>query len=317
MQKEHRILNMRSPIICGVDGSRASCAAARLARTIADELALPLELLHVTYLRDEAERLACGRALQADLERHLGPHVSLRVETGHPERRLIDASRRAALLVIGTRGVGAIRRALAGSVTTTVTRSAAAPVVVVPRGALSDGVTSLGCGGVVSAVRDERDLASVATAACWARDLDLELTLAHVLPAHRLPVATGIGPPPAGLAHSAAGLAASARSMLDEIASLIAPSAPAVCRTRLLDGPVGRELARLAFIEAATLIAVGPVTHGSLAGAFIRSPTTHLLRHAPCPVMVCPSPESVLAAGLPAAGEAKGADSATAGNDAG
>ena len=284
---------------------------------IAERLALPLELLHVTYLREEAERLARGRALQADLERHLGPHVPIRVETGHPERRLIEASRRAALLLIGSRGAGAIRRALAGSVTTAVTRSAAAPVVVVPRDAVSDGGMSLGCGGVVSALRDERDLASVATAACWARELDLDLTLAHVLPPHRLPVAAGIGPPPAGLAYNAADLAASARGMLDEIASMIAPSAPAACRTRLLDGPVGRELARLAFIEAATLIAVGPLTHGPVAGAITRSPTTHLLRHAPCPVMVCPSPESVLAAGLPAAGEAKGADNARAGNDAG
>ena len=308
---------MRSPIICGVDGSRASCAAARLARTIAERLTSPLELLYVTYLREEGERLACGRALQADLERHLGPCVALRVETGHPERRLIEASRRASLLVIGTRGAGAIRRALAGSVTTAVTRSAAAPVVVVPRGAVSDGVMSLGCGGVVSAVRDERDLASVATAACWARDLDLELTLAHVLPPHRLPVAAGIGPPPAGLAYNAADLAASARGMLDEIASMIAPSAPAACRTRLLDGPVGRELARLAFIEAAALIAVGPLRHGSLAGAFVRSPTTHLLRHASCPVMVCPSADAVLAASVGAPSDAEGADNERAGTDAG
>ena len=308
---------MRSPIICGVDGSRASCAAARLAHTIAERLASPLELLHVTYLREEVERLACGRALQADLERHLGPCVALRVETGDPERRLIEASRRAALLVIGTRGVGAIRRALAGSVTTAVTRSAAAPVVVVPRGAVSDGAVSLGCGGVVSAVRDERDLASVATAACWARDLDLELTLAHVLPPHRLPVAAGIGPPPAGLAYNAADMAASARGMLEEIASMIAPSAPAVCRTRLLDGPVGRELARLAFVDAAAFVAVGPLRHGSLAGAFVRSPTTYLLRHAPCPVMVCPAPDAVLAASAGAPREAEDADNERAGNDAG
>jgi len=240
MQTEAPIPNMRSPIVCGVDGSRASCAAARLGRIVAERLARPLELLHITYRRGEAERLACGRALQAELEQQLGPYVPLRVETGHPERRLIEASRRAALLLIGSRGAGAIRRALAGSVTTAVTRSAAAPVVVVPRGALSGGVMSLGSGGVVSAVRDERDLAAVATAACWARELDLGLTLAHVLPPQRLPVATGIGPPPAGLAYNTADLAASARGMLDEIASTIAPSAPAGCRTRLLDGPVGR-----------------------------------------------------------------------------
>jgi nucleotide-binding universal stress UspA family protein len=284
---------------------------------MAERLSLPLELLHVTDRREETERLACGRALQAELERRLGPHVPLRVETGHPEGRLIDASRRAALLVIGTRGAGAIRRALAGSLTTAVTRSAAAPVIVVPRGALGVGVASLGRGGVVSAVRDERDLASAATAACWARDLDLELTLAHVLPAQRLPVATGIGPPPAGLAYGAAELDASARGMLDEIASMIAPSARAVARTRVLVGPVGRELAHLAFIEAAALITVGPLRHGPVAGAFVRSPTIHLLRHAPCPVMVCPGPEAVLAACWPAAGGARGADNTRTRNDAG
>jgi nucleotide-binding universal stress UspA family protein len=257
--------------------------------------------------------------LQAELERHLGPHVPLRVETGPPERRLIEASRRAGLLVIGSRGVGALRRALAGSVTMAVTRSAAAPVVVVPRSAVRDGAMSLGRGGVVSAVRDERDLASVATAACWACDLDLDLTLAHVLPPHRLPVATGIGPPPAGLAYNAADLAASARGMLDEIASMIAPSAPAECRTRLLDGPVGRELARLAFVDAAALVTVGPLRHGPLAAACLRSPTTHLLRYAPCPVMVCPSPEAVLTPGWQAAGdaEAEAGGSARAGTDAG
>ena len=89
-----------------------------------------------------------------------------------------------------------------------------------------------------------------------------------------------------------------------------------MCRTRLLDGPVGPELARLAFVDAAALVAVGPLRHGSLAGAFVRSPTTHLLRHAPCPVMICPSPEAVLTPGSPAA-EPKGADTARAGNDAG
>ena len=102
--------------------------------------------------------------------------------------------------------------------------------------------------------------------------------------------------------------------MLDEIASVIAPSAPAVCRTRLLDGPVGPELARLAFVDAAALVAVGPLTHGSLAGAFVRSPTTHLLRRAPCPVMVSPAPDAVLAASVGAPSDAEGSDNERARN---
>jgi nucleotide-binding universal stress UspA family protein len=280
--------------VCGIDGSPASYAAARLARTMARRLGLPLELLHASYVRDKSERSALAQALRARLDDEFGADAVLRFEIGSPQKRLIDESRRAAMIVIGTRGAGAVRRALTGSVTAPVTRSAAAPVIVMPPAAVEAGGWDLR-GGVICAVQDERDLAVCGTAACWSRELDLPLTLAHVVPPRPLPITPGGRPPPAGC--SAGERIADARAMLDELASTISPSGLRSCRTRVRDGDVGAALVRMAAVERAGLVAIGPHAKGSVGSAFKRSTWTHLLRRARCPVMVCPSLEAVLALG--------------------
>ena len=95
---------MRPQVVCGIDGSPAAFAAATLAREIARRAELPLEVLHASCARREAEQLARARALQDGLGQGVGPDALLRVEIGDPEERLIEASRRARLLVIATRG---------------------------------------------------------------------------------------------------------------------------------------------------------------------------------------------------------------------
>ena len=244
--------------------------------------------------RAQAEQLAGARTLQDELRQGVGRDALLRVEVGHPEARLIEASRRASLLVIATRGGGAVRLALSGSVTSTVTRFAAALVLVVTRRALKDGAARLGAGAMVCAIRDERDLACAATAACWARELGRGLRLVHVVPPRRLPASAVGMPHPAVLATNAERLAGG-RRMLDEIACAVAPIAPRVCGTCVLDGAVGPHLVRLATAGEAAVVAIGRPRSRSLAAALMRSPTTHLLRRAPCPIMVCPSPDAVLA----------------------
>jgi nucleotide-binding universal stress UspA family protein len=69
-----------------------------------------------------------------------GQHPRLEVETfvvfGEPAERLVEASRSAALVVVGTRGHGKFRGLLMGSVSQAVLRQAESPVMVVPtRGA--------------------------------------------------------------------------------------------------------------------------------------------------------------------------------------
>lgn len=286
---------MKSQIICGIDGSKASLAAAQFAAVLARRLSMRLELLHVSGSADEATQLTRAQALKAQLGGDLSPGIVLHLQTGSPAEQLIAASRGAALLVIGTRGEGALRQALGGSVSAAVTRSAAAPVIVVPPRAAAASRAGLGGGGVICAIRDDHDVACAGTAACWAREIGVPLTLAHVVAATRMPVAPAGGVPPPGLAYSAADRAELALDMLEEIRDAIAPGAPRVCRTVVVCGAIGPQLDRLAATEDATVVAVGPHRHGPLASALTGSPAAHLLRRGTRPVMVCPSPESVLA----------------------
>ena len=135
---------------------------------------------------------------------------------------------------------------------------------------------------------------AAATAACWARELGRPLLLAHVVPPRRLP-ATAVGLPHPALLATEAERLADGRRMLDDIASTIAPVAPprlpharALRRGRPASRPARRALRkRVCRGRAATL--------GLPASAFRRSPATRLLRRSRCPVMVCPSPDAVLA----------------------
>ena len=136
-------------VVVGVDGSAGSRAALEWAVGEARFRHAPLQGLHAwdwpqmvgyplgvdldpTLCRDGAEHL-----LDAELVRALGSGPELSIERtvlpANPATALIDASRDAGLVVVGTRGIGGFPGLLLGSVSHQVTQHASCPVIVVPQ----------------------------------------------------------------------------------------------------------------------------------------------------------------------------------------
>src|SRR5436309_642081 len=137
----------RAPAVVGVDGSPDSRVAAGLAAGEASRRGLPLRLVHgvqppAAYsfgalvaidlgavLRDLR---AMPQAVAADLRiRYPDLEMTIEVTAGDPAGVLIEESRTATLVVVGSRGLGGIRGMLAGSVSAQVAAHAHAPVIVV------------------------------------------------------------------------------------------------------------------------------------------------------------------------------------------
>jgi len=131
-------------ILCGVDGSEESFAAASLASDLAVRLRIRLVLTHILTRRDDSvtmdESLEHASLHRSEVEllhravaivsHRISPEV--RLERGEAVDRLDElATREAAeLIVLGSRGSGRVRSALVGSVATRLAGTARAPVVV-------------------------------------------------------------------------------------------------------------------------------------------------------------------------------------------
>ncbi len=134
-----------NPIVVGIDGSEASLHAVRWAARQAELTGSPLELIMTwqwpgTYgwalplpsgynPASDAEKLASEataelRTAHPDLDMHI------RVLEGHPAPLLVEASRDADLLVVGSRGHGEFAGMLLGSVSEHCVTNAHCPVLV-------------------------------------------------------------------------------------------------------------------------------------------------------------------------------------------
>ncbi|MFI2223301.1 universal stress protein [Streptomyces fradiae] len=140
-------------VVAGVDGSAESLAAAEWAAAEARRRALPLRIVHIG--QDRAPSLvrppmtgaapaSAGAVLirrrpgrvpreVAERLRRAAPGLDVAVEQGpgRPARALLRSARDAEVLVLGSRGLGAVGGLLAGSVSLPVIAHAPCPVVVV------------------------------------------------------------------------------------------------------------------------------------------------------------------------------------------
>jgi nucleotide-binding universal stress UspA family protein len=91
---------------------------------------LPVDELTMEHARQVAEEAVAKAAAHLGGPRPVS--VTIRVVAGLPAQELIEGSRDADLLVVGSRGGGGFARLMLGSVSDQVARHAHCPVVVVP-----------------------------------------------------------------------------------------------------------------------------------------------------------------------------------------
>ena len=86
----------------------------------------------VQSVREAAERAVAASA--AEIGDQQPESVSVQAAIGYPAQALIDASKTADLVVVGSRGTGGFAALLLGSTSTQVAHHASCPVVIVPTG---------------------------------------------------------------------------------------------------------------------------------------------------------------------------------------
>jgi nucleotide-binding universal stress UspA family protein len=205
--------------------------------------------------------------------------IQVVVAAGAPALHLVQRSEGAELLVVGSRGRGALRSAVAGSVALHCSAHAACPVVVVhPRTTPVDTpprvVVGLDDSGPARAALAG---ARAQAAAIGAR---LDVVVAHEAPNYWSDV-YGVMPPPIGETQQHA--RARAESVVVEVLGAEALEDGAV-RVMAVEGHPGDVLVREA--QGAQLLAVGCRSRNELPGLVLGSVALHCVMHAPCPVLV-------------------------------
>lgn len=281
---------MTSTWIVGLDGSDGSASALRWAAVVAGgraERVQPVATWHVPL----AIWLTSGRRVidvdRVGIEAEVAVHASEAVAQledrdavdepsvveGHPAQALCDMAGAETPLVVGRRGVSALRHRLLGSVSQYLATHAAGPVVVVP-----DDWETAPLRRIVVGFDGSDDAAA---ALRWALeiapdDAEVELLVAiDVIPWLSPELVVDRQPE----------VVEAARQRIAAAAAEVDPDGRA-SRRFVLHGP------RQALAEAladADLVVVGPRGLGGLARAVLGSVTTWLLHDARCPIAVVPN----------------------------
>jgi nucleotide-binding universal stress UspA family protein len=133
----------RKPVVVGIDGSTAALDAARWAVGEAMARDVPLRLVHVAYTprtlvdleltdeeREHGEQSLRTASAAVEL---MGQPVKIEADLvwGLPSDVLLAESRHAAMVCLGTSGIGAVARAVLGSTAATVAERAHCSVAVI------------------------------------------------------------------------------------------------------------------------------------------------------------------------------------------
>ncbi len=285
-------------VVVGVDWSDTARAAIEQAAATADRRHLPLRLVHVLeppmypvgpalrrihdldlVLRKAGQRLL-DEAVQVLAIAYPALSVTAAVVKGQAVEVLIEESRRAERLVVGSRGAGLFTELLVGSTALQVVSLAACPVVVVPAPPSHDLPRS---GVAVGVDGSPRSQAALAFAFDTADEIDEPLVAVHawtdparLAPHEQLPLVYD----PALVAHEE-------RLAVAESMAGFAETHPDV----KVDVRVVHDHAVHALTDAgalASLLVVGSRGRGPVGALFLGSVSHGVLHHATGPVAVVP-----------------------------
>ena len=279
---------MSDVIVCAVDGSEATGRVLDTGQWLATALGARLVVMHAT----DGEADAADETVAA-IRTHLGDaSAEVRLLEGAPAQAILSAAgdEDPELLVVGSRGRGALRSALLGSISHEVAARTRSPVVVVPSQeewnapSPSPSPSSGSDGSIVCGVDgSDPSLAAVALARRLATRLGLRLVIVHarqnIRAAMAYPGARSSTPPVTGQEDSVAGLVDRLMQRAQEVAG---PGATTIVEP----GPPAEVLEAAAQREGARLIVIATRGSGGVRAAILGSVATELAAHATRPVLV-------------------------------
>ncbi|MDO3397926.1 universal stress protein [Nocardioides cremeus] len=213
----------------------------------------------------------------AEKARSLHPELSIETAVGRGDVRgeLLRLSKRASLLVLGSRGRGPIRSLLLGSVSAAVARHALGPVVVVRPGGAGGGGVLVGIDGT------ERSMGAVTAAYEQAAATGQHLTVLHCFWDARVAYA-------GAMVVDESDDAADVRALVAETTAGLAEKHPDVdVEVRIVRGLADQVL--VAESQGRDLVVLGYHRQHALGEALFPSVVTSVLEHAHGAVMVVPA----------------------------
>lgn len=278
-------------IVVGVRGDAELDPAIDLAVEEAVRRRLPLEAVHcyevpsygewppvlqparIRERREAAERVVADAVTHA-LERVPGgatAAVRTHVMEGNPADCLISLAPTAALMVVGTRGGGSLRRGLRGSVSAEVLHRSWAPVAIVPHTAPAVKDRWVRSRIVAALDGSPASLSALSWAVAQAQEWGSVLV--------PVTVSTLTGRAPAALMERTPDLAAAVWTAVREAGGQSLEVHP-----HFLEGSPPRAL--LSFVEREDLLVTGSRGRGGATSLLMGSTSTFLAEQAPCPVVV-------------------------------
>jgi nucleotide-binding universal stress UspA family protein len=283
---------MTHPIVVGVDGSESALDAVRWAAREAARRRLPLRLVHVystpiglpggliepevvrDALREQGRQLLDeGRRAAHEVSGDLAVDVVLTAASVVPA--MVNASRTAALLVLGTRGLGGFAELLVGSTAVLLAGRTHCPMVVVRGDEPAHGPVVVGVDGLPTS----EQAVAFAFAEASAHEVDLVAVHAWADPAVDTlllghPESPDFEPAQQRAYETLAERLAGWQEKYPEVH---------VHREVVRDHP---SPALVRYADGARLVVVGTRGRGGFSGLVLGSTGQHLLHHAPCPVAI-------------------------------